>query len=125
MYVCSYKMYIMYVLHPAHASKGSRRVVKALCGYAARADTDISFRKGDRMEVLSDTEPDWWRVLHLTSRLEGLVPVNFVAEESSVESEEWVISFNHLYRFDGLYSRGKRLLTCNLNVAGSNPDVRQ
>lgn len=63
-------------------------MVKALCAYAARADTDISFRKGDRMEVLNDTEPDWWRVLHLTTRQQGLVPVNFVAEESSVECEE-------------------------------------
>jgi SH3 domain len=73
----------------AHASKLShRRIVKALCSYTARAETDISFRKGDRMEVLSDAEADWWRVLHLTTRAEGLIPVNFVAEESSVESEE-------------------------------------
>lgn len=42
------------------------------------------------MEVLSDAEADWWRVLHLTTRCEGLIPVNFVAEESSVESEELV-----------------------------------
>ncbi|KAF9811230.1 hypothetical protein SFRURICE_002599, partial [Spodoptera frugiperda] len=69
-------------------TNGGRRVVKALCAYTARADSDISFRKGDRMEVLSDAEPDWWRVLHLTTRREGLVPVNFVAEESSVECEE-------------------------------------
>ncbi|VVC96342.1 unnamed protein product [Leptidea sinapis] len=67
-------------------SRGSLRV--PLCAYTARAESDISFRKGDRMEVLSDAEPDWWRVLHLTSRREGLVPANFVAEESSVECEE-------------------------------------
>lgn len=71
-------------------SNGGRRVVKALCAYTARAESDISFRKGDRMEVLSDAETDWWRVLHLTTRREGLVPANFVAEESSVECEEWV-----------------------------------
>lgn len=69
-------------------SNGGRRVVKALCAYTARAESDISFRKGDKMEVLNDAEPDWWRVLHLTTRREGLVPVNFVAEESSVECEE-------------------------------------
>lgn len=62
--------------------------MKALCDYTARANSDITFRKGDRMEVLNDSETDWWTVLHLTTRREGLVPVNFVAEESSVECEE-------------------------------------
>lgn len=58
------------------------------------------------MEVLDDTESDWWRVIvsgfksivfivltgfslqHLTTRQEGLIPWNFVAEERSVNSEE-------------------------------------
>lgn len=31
--------------------------------YNAREDTDVSFIKGDRMEVLDDTESDWWRVI--------------------------------------------------------------
>lgn len=83
--------FYIYDIVSAHASKlAHRRIVKALCNYAARADTDISFHKGDRMEVLSDAEPDWWRVLHLTTRMEGLIPVNYVAEETSVESEELV-----------------------------------
>lgn len=65
-----------------------RRVVIALYNYTAREDTDVSFVKGDRMEVLDDTESDWWRVIHLTTRQEGLIPWNFVAEERSVNSEE-------------------------------------
>lgn len=67
-----------------------RRVVVALYNYAAREDTDVSFVKGDRMEVLDDTESDWWRVVHITTRQEGLIPWNFVAEEKSVNSEELV-----------------------------------
>lgn len=67
-----------------------RRVVVALYNYAAREDTDVSFVKGDRMEVLDDTESDWWRVVHMTTRQEGLIPWNFVAEEKSVNSEELV-----------------------------------
>lgn len=67
-----------------------RRVVIALYNYTAREDTDVSFMKGDRMEVLDDTESDWWRVCHLTTRQEGLIPWNFVAEERSVNSEEYV-----------------------------------
>ena len=42
-----------------------RRIVIAL--YNARGDTDVSFVKGDRMEVLDDMESDWWRVIHLTT----------------------------------------------------------
>lgn len=67
-----------------------RRIVIALYNYTAREDTDVSFVKGDRMEVLDDTESDWWRVIHLTTRQEGLIPWNFVAEERSVNSEEYV-----------------------------------
>lgn len=40
-----------------------RRIVVALYNYNAREDTDVSFVKGDRMEVLDDTESDWWRVI--------------------------------------------------------------
>lgn len=65
-----------------------RRIVVALYNYTAREETDVSFVKGDRMEVMDDTESDWWRVVHMTTRQEGLIPWNFVAEEKSVNSEE-------------------------------------
>lgn len=74
-----------FTVYPGHAK---RRIVIALYNYTAREDTDVSFVKGDRMEVLDDTESDWWRVIHLTTRQEGLIPWNFVAEERSVNSEE-------------------------------------
>lgn len=72
------------------AGHAKRRIVIALYNYTAREETDVSFVKGDRMEVLDDTESDWWRVIHLTTRQEGLIPWNFVAEERSVNSEEYV-----------------------------------
>lgn len=71
----------------AHSQR-SNKIVVALYNYTARESTDVSFMKGDRMEVLDDSEPDWWRVLHLTTLQEGLIPWNFVAVERSVESEE-------------------------------------
>ncbi|CAD7083302.1 unnamed protein product [Hermetia illucens] len=66
-----------------------RRVVVALYDYKSRDESDLSFMKGDRMEVVDDTESDWWRVINLTTRQEGLIPLNFVAEERSVNSEDW------------------------------------
>lgn len=65
-----------------------KRVVVALYDYKSRDESDLSFMKGDRMEVIDDTESDWWRVVNLSTRQEGLIPLNFVAEERSVNSEE-------------------------------------
>lgn len=63
-------------------------IVIAVYSYSARDFEDVSFQKGDRMEVLDDSDADWLTVLHLTTRKQGLVPRNFVAPEKSVESEE-------------------------------------
>lgn len=64
------------------------RIVVALYNYTARDVSDVSFKKGDRMEVIDDSDGDWWTVVHLAKREEGLIPGNFVAPELSVESEE-------------------------------------
>ncbi|XP_017484337.1 PREDICTED: tyrosine-protein kinase Src64B, partial [Rhagoletis zephyria] len=73
-----------------------RRVVVALYDYKSRDESDLSFMKGDRMEVIDDTESDWWRVVNLSTRQEGLIPLNFVAEERSVNSEDFFFRF-HIY----------------------------
>uniref|UniRef100_A0A6M2DGM1 Tyrosine-protein kinase n=1 Tax=Xenopsylla cheopis TaxID=163159 RepID=A0A6M2DGM1_XENCH len=72
-----------------HQSVTKKRIVIGLYNYDAREQSDISFCKGDRMEVLDDSEPDWWRVMNLRTKQQGLIPWNFVAEERSVESEDW------------------------------------
>lgn len=73
--------------HPNSSGKG--RIVVAVYNYTSREAADLSFAKGDRMEVIDDSESDWWRVRHLRTGEEGLIPWNFVAEEKSVESEDW------------------------------------
>lgn len=73
---------------PTRPSIQRKKIVVALYNYKAREHTDVSFRKGDRMEVIDDSENDWWKVIHLGTREEGLIPWNFVAEEQSVASEE-------------------------------------
>ncbi|KAF6202853.1 hypothetical protein GE061_003258 [Apolygus lucorum] len=65
------------------------RIVVAVYNYQSREASDVSFVKGDRMEVLDDSESDWWKVRHLATGEEGLIPWNFVAEDKSVESEDW------------------------------------
>lgn len=78
---------------PSRPTLPRRKVVLALYNYRAREHTDVSFRKGDRMEVLDDSESDWWKVRHLGNGKEGLIPWNFVAEELTVASEEYVHSY--------------------------------
>lgn len=64
------------------------RIVVALYSYEARDNSDVSFKKGDRMEVVDDSEGDWLIVVHLITKSRGYIPGNFVAAELSVESEE-------------------------------------
>ncbi|XP_059491213.1 tyrosine-protein kinase Src64B-like isoform X2 [Neocloeon triangulifer] len=66
-----------------------RKVVIGVFDYRAKEDGDLSFRKGDRMVVISDANPDWWTVRHLVTGQDGLIPSNYVAEERSIESEDW------------------------------------
>lgn len=66
-------------------------VVKALYDYEARTEDDLSFKKGDRMEVTGDNQNmDWWLARHLTTGLEGYIPSNYVTkDDNSTESQDW------------------------------------
>lgn len=44
--------------------------------------------QGDQMEILDDTDPDWWVSRHLGTGETGHIPRNYVALQSSIESEE-------------------------------------
>ncbi|XP_037077278.1 tyrosine-protein kinase Src64B-like isoform X2 [Pollicipes pollicipes] len=72
-------------------TRGSPMVVRALYNYDSRVSSDISFRKGDRMQPVAEgnTDPDWLNVHHLATGLTGFVPRTYVATEESVESQDW------------------------------------
>lgn len=64
----------------------------AMYDYDARTDEDLSFKKGDLLEILNDTQGDWWFARSKTPRtgkLEGYIPSNYVARVKSLESELW------------------------------------
>nr|CAD7569715.1 unnamed protein product [Timema californicum] len=103
---CEYGLHLLVCAYPP-LSPQRGRIVVAVYNFQAREATDVSFSKGDRMEVLddrydddcqvvqshgisagTDDETDWWKVRHLHTGAEGLIPWNFVAEEKSVESED-------------------------------------
>ena len=68
-------------------SSGNIKLFVALYDYDARTDEDLSFRKGEVLEILNDTQGDWWYARSKTSKLEGYIPSNYVAKVKSLESE--------------------------------------
>jgi tyrosine-protein kinase Src len=55
----------------------------ALYNYNAREETDVSFVKGDRMEVMDDTESDWWRVVVCHRVLKRFMGFSFIFVSSA------------------------------------------
>lgn len=65
---------------------GHYKLYVALFDYDARTSEDLSFKKGEELEVESDTG-DWWLARSRTTRREGYIPCNYVAKVQSLESE--------------------------------------
>ncbi|NWT87480.1 HCK kinase, partial [Lanius ludovicianus] len=63
-------------------------VVLALYDYEAMNAGDLSFQKGERMEVL-EKSGEWWQARSLVTGCEGFIPSNYVAQANSLETEEW------------------------------------
>lgn len=63
----------------------------ALYDYEARTDEDLSFKKGNQLEILNDTQGDWWYARSLVTGLEGYIPSNYIAKSKSLESEPYVL----------------------------------
>uniref|UniRef100_UPI00398F3C73 tyrosine-protein kinase Fyn isoform X2 n=1 Tax=Pristiophorus japonicus TaxID=55135 RepID=UPI00398F3C73 len=61
----------------------------ALYDYDARTDDDLSFRKGEKFQILNNTEGDWWEARSLQSGGTGYIPSNYVAPVDSIQAEEW------------------------------------
>uniref|UniRef100_A0A669CBB0 Tyrosine-protein kinase n=1 Tax=Oreochromis niloticus TaxID=8128 RepID=A0A669CBB0_ORENI len=56
--------------------------------FKATNDSDLPFRKGDKLKVLQETG-EWWLARLLTTGQEGLIPSNYVARADTLEVEKW------------------------------------
>ena len=45
---------------PTESTPSSVKVFVALYDYDARTDEDLSFKKGEHLEIINDTQGDWW-----------------------------------------------------------------
>lgn len=75
------------VVNPTEPEQTSARIFVALYDYDARTDEDLSFRKGEHLEILNDTQGDWWLARSKRTRQEGYIPSNYVAKLKSIEAE--------------------------------------
>jgi hypothetical protein len=62
-------------------------VVIAMYSYNARHDGDLTFRKGEKLEIVEKNDPDWWTVKRLETGEVGYIPSNYVGT-TALESEE-------------------------------------
>ena len=60
----------------------------ALFDYDQRTSEDLSFVKGERLEILNNTDGDWWQAKSLDTFREGYIPSNYVAESKTIQAEE-------------------------------------
>lgn len=67
------------------------KVFVALYDYDARTDEDLSFKKGEHLIILNDTQGDWWFARSKATKLDGYIPSNYVAKLESIEAEPYVI----------------------------------
>ena len=56
--------------------------------YDARTEDDLSFKKGQKLKILNNSDGDWWQAELWGSSQRGYIPSNYVAECQSIEAEE-------------------------------------
>lgn len=75
-----------------------RKIYIALYDYDTGANDDLRFHKNDLLEIIDDTQGDWWLARSKSSGEQGYIPSNYVAEWKSILAEPWY--FGKLRRID-------------------------
>jgi len=74
---------------PSSPPSAVKPLYVALYDYDARTEEDLSFEKGEVLEVYpEDLRNDWWRARSRDTGREGFIPSNYVAEVQSLDAEE-------------------------------------
>lgn len=73
---------------PRHSYVPQGPIFIALFDYDQRTSEDLSFTKGERLEILNNTDGDWWQARSLDTFREGYIPSNYVAESKTIQAEE-------------------------------------
>jgi hypothetical protein len=74
---------------PLSLPQQERKIFIALYDYEARTAEDLSFSKGDKLEIVNDADGgDWWQARALISNGVGYIPSNYVVPQTSLRREE-------------------------------------
>ncbi|KAM9316367.1 tyrosine-protein kinase Blk [Gastrophryne carolinensis] len=73
-------------------SQQEQRLVAALYDYTPVNNGDLLLQKGEKLQLLSDTNSEWWYAKSEVSGQEGYVPSNFVTQIASLENEAFFFS---------------------------------
>ncbi|EGD74404.1 TK/ABL protein kinase [Salpingoeca rosetta] len=65
------------------------QIYVALYDYKARTENEMSFRKGDHLNVISNDNENWWQAQHADTKEVGWIPSNYVAPMQSLDKEPW------------------------------------
>uniref|UniRef100_A0A8C5Z9R1 Tyrosine-protein kinase n=1 Tax=Marmota marmota marmota TaxID=9994 RepID=A0A8C5Z9R1_MARMA len=74
---------------PSSYPTGGVTIFVALYDYEARTTEDLSFKKGERFQIINNTEGDWWEARSIATGKNGYIPSNYVAPADSIQAEEW------------------------------------
>lgn len=64
------------------------QLYQALYDYEARTEDDLSFKKGQKLKILNNSDGDWWQAQLFGTSKTGYIPSNYVAPCQSIEAEE-------------------------------------
>nr|AAT67598.1 Src tyrosine kinase 3 [Suberites domuncula] len=94
----------------------------SLYDYSARTAEDLSFHKGEILQIINNNDGDWWFARSLKTGKEGYIPSNYVAPVKSVQAQEWF--FGKIKRADAekkLLQTGNQTGTYLIRESESQP----
>ena len=66
----------------------SKLVYVCLYEFQSRTDGDLSFAKGEEIEILNNSDGEWWYGKSLKSGQTGYIPSNYIEPINSLKSHE-------------------------------------
>uniref|UniRef100_A0A8C2ANG7 Tyrosine-protein kinase n=1 Tax=Cyprinus carpio TaxID=7962 RepID=A0A8C2ANG7_CYPCA len=74
--------------HRKQSNNLDEDIVIAQYDFQPASDSDLQFKKGDRLKIIKETG-EWWLAKSLVTGYEGFIPSTYVARAHTMEVERW------------------------------------